>query len=108
MAGAGWRQSLSGCTAACEERGWGALPLAPNKLNHLFPELWSTARAAERWLSKKPLNPYIYISIIRLWGVLNTYRPPGQTSWSKALVRHGADGRLALAAVLGVPGEDIL
>jgi hypothetical protein len=40
-------------------------------------------------------------------GVLKTYRPPGQTSWSKALVRYGADGRLALAAVLGLPAEDI-
>src|SRR5271169_4635395 len=27
--------------------------------------------------------------------------------WSKALVRHGADARLALAAVLGLPAEDI-
>ena len=34
-------------------------------------------------------------------------RPPGQTSWSKALVRHRADARAALAAVLGVAGEDI-
>ena len=44
---------------------------------------------------------------IRVWGVLNTYRPKGQTSWSKALVRHGADARMAIAAVLGVPAEDI-
>jgi hypothetical protein len=42
-----------------------------------------------------------------LRGVLNTYRPPGQTSWSKALVRHGADARAALAGVLGVPAEGI-
>jgi hypothetical protein len=28
--------------------------------------------------------------------------PPGQTSWSKAFVRHGADPRVALASVLGV------
>jgi hypothetical protein len=40
-------------------------------------------------------------------GVLNTYRPPGQTRWSKALVRHGADARAALAAVLGVAAKDI-
>jgi hypothetical protein len=45
--------------------------------------------------------------IIRVWGVVNTYRPPGQKSWSKALVRHGADAREALAAVLGVPAEEI-
>jgi len=34
-------------------------------------------------------------------------RPPGQTNWSKALVRHGADPRVALAGVLGVPAGDI-
>jgi hypothetical protein len=28
-------------------------------------------------------------------------------SWSKALVRHGADARLALAEVLGVAADDI-
>jgi hypothetical protein len=31
----------------------------------------------------------------------------GQTSWSRALVRHGADPGLALAEVLGVSAEDI-
>jgi hypothetical protein len=41
--------------------------------------------------------PKTYRDIIRVWGVLNTYRPPGQTSWSKALVRHGADPAVALA-----------
>lgn len=39
--------------------------------------------------------------------VLNTYRPPGQKSWSKALVRHGSDALVALAAVLGIAAEDI-
>jgi hypothetical protein len=33
--------------------------------------------------------------------------PQGQTQWSRALVRHGADAREAIAAVLGVPAEDI-
>jgi hypothetical protein len=51
--------------------------------------------------------PEAYRDIIRVWGVLKTYRPSGQTSWSKALVRHGADARLALAGVLGLPAEDI-
>jgi hypothetical protein len=31
----------------------------------------------------------------------------GQTSWSRALVRHGADGRQAIAGVLGAAAEDI-
>jgi hypothetical protein len=58
--------------------------------------------AAERWAAKNPLEAYR--DIIRLWGVLNTYRPPGQTSWSKALVRHRADPGVALAGVLGGAG----
>jgi hypothetical protein len=33
--------------------------------------------------------------------------PAGQTSWSKALVRHGADPGVAIAEVLGVAAEDI-
>jgi hypothetical protein len=71
----------------------------------LFPNLWGTEKAAERWLEKNPLKAYR--DIIRVRGVLNAYRPPGQTSWSKALVRHGADPRMALAAVLGVAAEEI-
>jgi hypothetical protein len=35
------------------------------------------------------------------------YKPKRQRRWSKALVRHGADARSALAAVLGVPAADI-
>jgi hypothetical protein len=89
----------------CEEEGWEALPLAAKELTRLFPELWRTRKAAEDWTRKNPLNPSI--SIIRVWGVLNTYRPPGQTSWSRALVRHGADPGEALAAVLGVSAADI-
>jgi hypothetical protein len=79
--------------------------LASKQLTRLFTELWGTERAAENWLRKNPLTPSI--SIIRVWGVLNTYRPKGQTSWSKALVRDGADAGLALASVLGVPAEDV-
>jgi hypothetical protein len=79
--------------------------LAAKELSRLFPNLWATKKAAERWIVKNP--PKAYRDIIRVWGVLNTYRPPGQTSWSKALVRHGADARVALAKVLGVPAGDI-
>jgi hypothetical protein len=84
---------------------WEALPLAAKELTRLFPELWRTRKAAEDWARKNPLNRFI--SIIRVWDVLNTYRPPAQTRWSKALVRHGADPRIALAAVLGKPADDI-
>ena len=70
-----------------------------------LPRLWDTEKDAEHWARKNP--PEAYRDIIRVWGVLKTYRPPGQTSWSKALVRHGADPGLALAEVLGVPAEDI-
>ena len=106
-----WKQligdhRLSDALAECDARGWDALPLAPRQLSRLFPDLWDTEKAAERWIAKNP--PEAYRDIIRVWGVLNTYRPPGQTRWSKALVRHGADARVALATVLGVPAEGIL
>jgi hypothetical protein len=78
---------------------------AAKEMSRLFPGLWATKKAAERRLAKNP--PEAYRDIIRVWGVLNTYRPPGQTSWSKALVRHGADPGEALAGVLGVPAADI-
>ena len=35
------------------------------------------------------------------------YKPKRQRSWSRALVRHGADARSAIAAVLGMPAEQI-
>ena len=81
------------------------MPLAAKQLHSLFSGLWGTEAAAKRWLEKDPLKPCR--NIIRVWGVLNDYRPPGQTSWSKALVRHGANAREALAQVLGVPVGDI-
>ena len=52
----------------CEENGWEALLLAAKELTRLFPELWSTRKAAEDWSRKNPLNPCI--SIIRVWGSL--------------------------------------
>jgi hypothetical protein len=105
-----WKQltgdrRLSDALAECDERGGDALPLAAKQLHRLFARLWATKKAAERWLEKDPLKAYR--DIIRVWGVLNTYRPPGQTSWSTALVRHRVDPRIAIAAVLGVPAEDI-
>jgi hypothetical protein len=106
-----WRElvgddRLAEALALCEENGWDALPLAPEKLSELFPELWGTAKAAERWLGNNPLDPSI--SIIRLWGVIHFYRPRGRRGkWSRALVRHGADPAEALAAVLGVSAGDI-
>jgi hypothetical protein len=105
-----WKQltgdrRLPDALAECDERGWDALPLATKQLHRLFSKLWTTETAAKRWLEKDPLKPYR--DIIGVWGVLNDYRPPGQTSWSRALVRHRADPRLALAAVLGVAADDI-
>jgi hypothetical protein len=96
---------LSDALAECDYRGWNALPLAAKQLHRLFPKLWATTKAAERWLAKNP--PDADRDIIRVRGVLNTYRPPDQTSWSTALIRHGADPRMALAAVLEVAAEDI-
>ena len=96
---------LKDALADCDTRGWNALSLAPKQLSRLFPHLWDTDKAAEHWARKNPLEAYR--DIIRVWGVLNTYRPPGQTRWSRALVRHGADPGLALAAVLEVPARHI-
>jgi hypothetical protein len=38
----------------CEENVWDLLPLAPKELTRLFPELWGTEKAAERWSVKTP------------------------------------------------------
>src|SRR6266403_1492084 len=76
---------------------------------------WScrlTARSSIQWSGFGTIcaatgSPTI-ISTIRLWGVLADYRRSGRhRRSSKALVRHSADAGLALAAVLGVPAEDI-
>jgi hypothetical protein len=105
-----WRQivgdsKLATALETCEENGWDALPLAAEKLSDLFPELWGTESAAEGWLRKNRLNPFI--AIIRLWAVFVDYKPRRQRRWSRALVRHGADPRAALSSVLGLPAEDI-
>jgi hypothetical protein len=106
-----WRElvgdnRLAAALETCDENGWEALPLEPGELTRLFPELWGTEKAAERWLGNNPLDPFI--SIIRLWGVIAAYRPAGRRGrWSRALVRHEADPQSALAEVLGVPAGDI-
>ena len=51
---------LSDALTACDG-GWDALPLAQKKLSRLFPELWETTKAAERWLARNPLIPHINI-----------------------------------------------
>jgi hypothetical protein len=99
-------RQLRDALAECYGRGRDALRLAPKELTRLFPALWATKKAAERWIAKNPLEAIR--DIIRVGGVLNAYRPQGQTRWSKALVRHGADARETIAAVLRVPAEDIV
>jgi len=95
-----WSDAL----AECDERGWDALPLSAKELSRLFPNLWATKKAAERWTAKNPPEPYR--DIIRVWGVTTDYRRSGgHGRWSKALVRQGADPALALAEVLGVGGQ---
>jgi hypothetical protein len=106
-----WRElvgddRLADALAECEERGWDALSLSAGELAELLPELWSTAKAVERWLGNNPLNPMN--GIIRLWGVIHLYRPKERRGkWSRALVRHGSDPRMAISSVLGVPAGDI-
>ena len=80
--------------------------MGARELSDRFPELWLTAKAAERWLANNPLD--LLLSTIRLWGVIVAYRLNGRRGkWSKALVRHGAEEQAALAGVLGVAAEDI-
>src|SRR5262249_49386623 len=105
-----WRELVGGgrlaqALEAGEENGGEGLPLAGKGLTPPFPEVWGAKKGAEDLGGEKPAKPII--SIFRRLGVLNIYRRPGQTSWSKALVRHGADPRAALANVLGVPAGDI-
>jgi hypothetical protein len=89
-------QRLADALAKCDEQGWDALPLVPRELTRLFPSLWETEKAAKRWSEKKPHEATN--NIIRLWGLLTEYRPEGQRSWSKSLIRHGVKDR---AAALG-------
>jgi hypothetical protein len=98
-------QRLAAALTKCDARGWDALPLAPRELHRLFPGLWETEKAAKRWSEKKP--PEATDSYIRLWGLLTEYRPVGQKSWSKSLIRHGVEDRaLALGRVLEIsPGS---
>jgi len=105
-----WKQltgdrRLSDALAECDEKEWGALPLAPKQLSRLFPHLWDTQKAAERWLDKNPLEPHR--DIIRVWGVLDYRAGPRHRRWSKALVRHGANPRLAVAEVLNLSVGEI-
>jgi hypothetical protein len=101
-----WKQligdrRLSDALAECDAKGWNALPLAPRELNRLFSNLWPTLKAAKRWSEKKPLAANM--DTIRLWGLLTEYRPEGQKSWSKSLIRHGVKDRaLALGRVLEI------
>ena len=39
-------------------RDWDALPLAAREMCQLFPSLWATPQAAERWLEKEPLDAH--------------------------------------------------
>jgi hypothetical protein len=108
---------LSKALALCEERGWGALPLAPKELNRLAPGVWPTEKSAEMWLKKSPeikdllallKNPPLSnIKAISAGRVLVDYRPKGQTSWSRALVREGLAPAAALAHVLGVRQSEL-
>jgi hypothetical protein len=58
-----WKQltgdrRLSDALAECDARGWDALPLAAKEMSRLFPNLWVTRKAAERWIVKNPPEAY--------------------------------------------------
>ena len=63
-----------------------------------YPECWNATKT----------GPYHDGMTLRPGQTVILTRSAGQQrGWSKALVRHGADARVALADVLGVPAKDI-
>ena len=77
------------------------------QLSRKYPDLWATENAAGKWLEKKPLDACKVI--IRKWGVLVEYRPQGQRSWSKAIVRNGVeDQKAAIESALGVMSGSVV
>jgi len=106
-----WKQltgdrRLADALGQCDEKGWDALPLPAKELGRLFPSLWPTPKAAERWGAKNP--PKAYRDIIRVWGVLNDY----SATRPDKLVQGGgpARGRSRCGhwrGVLEVPAADI-
>jgi hypothetical protein len=85
--------------------GWDALPLATG-IGEAVPRPMGYEESRRALDCEEP--PEAIRDIIRVWGVLNSYRPQSQRRWSKALVRHGADASQAIAAVLGVPAGDLV
>jgi hypothetical protein len=56
-----WKQltgdrRLSDALAECDGRGWDALPMAAKEMSRLFPNLWATKKAGERWIVKNPTS----------------------------------------------------
>ena len=47
---------MSDALTECDARGWDAL--APRELKGLFPALWTTTKAADRWTAKNPPRSY--------------------------------------------------
>lgn len=77
------------------------------ELSKQYPDLWSTPKRAGKWLEKKPLE--CSIGIIRKWGPLVEYRPEGQKSWSKAIVRNGVRNQETIIEfVLGLPSGSVV
>ena len=105
-----WKQltgdrRLSDALAECDVRGWDALPMAAKEMSRLFPNHWATKKGAERWLAKNP--PEAYRDVIRVWGGFRLPAGPRHRRWSKALVRNGANPRLAVAEVLNLSVGEI-
>ncbi len=91
----------------CDTNGRNAVSLAAKELSGNFPDLWETTRKASKWLDKKPLDPCI--GFIRDWGFLAEYRPQGQRSWSRAIVRHGTtDHGAAIESALSLPTDSVV
>jgi putative DNA primase/helicase len=96
---------LTVATAEAALRGR-ALPLAPADMAAARPDLWPSAKAAERFFEERSKTPQTLIGVSNkgLGGfsglTLASYRKPGARRSSKALVPI-EDGKAALQAVVG-------
>lgn len=95
-----WREIMPTRLERAAARG-SAVPLSASELARCFPDLWATAKAAEREQDKSPLS---HIEVLYGKGGVYParYRRAGQKRPTPALIRADAgDARAALEAVVG-------
>jgi hypothetical protein len=98
------------------DRAWAAKGILSNAaadLHQLYPDLWPSAEAAKKWLSRHPLLtgdklqidiPYYRLSLVRV-AYRRSDRQGGPLSWAFVDTRRHLDPRAALEAALGPLSE---